>query len=1052
MQNDKLKNLKVTCKLDWIFGIRKDIWPNIFILDLETIVYPASNYVVIYNHKKTLSLSEQQTFISGTPFSKGIKSIAVTSIGKKYVVVAEEMQEGTSISAYSVAPFQGVHNFPHKIASFTCSELKIINRIHHMSFSQREKGNSYFMAVAQVEGLMLVLWKWDWLNDMKEKDSYVYPISGPGIDIDSYGLRKSNNNSVSNSNLFIYISFSLYSNDQFCLISNSFFQFYTIVNEKRPQLKYTHLFDEYEGEEVYHYSWLQDGLFTVTTQENIYIFFISENRVISKIKNDNNSTIGFINQIYDNERFVLALGSNGLMEIYCYNKKDLSIEYESNNISFNKVFSQKVELDSNTRFDFLCCVYNGSEVQDIDKVYKKANEYATKDHSQNNFGLNNYEIYTYFATTTNNDLIKLTIKYSINNKTYTYNVEYLISPFHGDSVEGLDICISKPYIITGGKDKSLKIWDYLERKLVQSKMLEEEIYTVAYHPNGMHALVSGPEKIRALNVYYDDITYMTQSGIATKKSKDIRFSNGGQFFAFDSNLKVEIWDFLNMHPLNNDQHNIRTKINAISFKHNDEAIFICCAEALYEWKLGDTPYRPTTLKNINFTSACYIPSSNNEIIASADDGSIKRFTDLANNIFIDNKFEYIFTHLCVFKTTGFLLGCCTNSESNISKEANIFTQIQTKSREFNPLLSSKKSTSQAYGVSNSSSNSFSTCIRLFQDINYLSNSNSNEALIPSHLGETTRIRINFDENLIFTAGKDSCINMYSIVENTSDMIEESKSLLFNKGLERFTDVVLMKKSKLKELEIEKTNLPEKKNEAKNSKKSAINEEINDLLKKRDDLSTLIAANKKAAQDEIQRKKDELEEFTERAGKDLDELNNELHIEYEKQKNEYQIELTDMQRKVESRREELRKNKENFKRLTAELKRAHLDRMETIRSEKMEKLKKLENHEKELDDMIESLKSKQIVDIETIEWLNKKVLSTIDDNTNEFKRGIDNLRNHHKQQENKLKEKKEKQKNDLEVLNKELTQIKEQKDYQSRRKKQLDEQKKVIIIITINYPG
>jgi hypothetical protein len=75
-----------------------------------------------------------------------------------------------------------------------------------MSFSQREKGNSYFMAVVQVEGLMLVLWKWDWLNDMKEKDSFVYPISGPGIDIDSYGLRKSNNNSVTNSNLFIYIS------------------------------------------------------------------------------------------------------------------------------------------------------------------------------------------------------------------------------------------------------------------------------------------------------------------------------------------------------------------------------------------------------------------------------------------------------------------------------------------------------------------------------------------------------------------------------------------------------------------------------------------------------------------------------------------------------------------------------------------------------------------------------------------------------------------------------------------------------------------------------
>ncbi len=101
--------------------------------------------------------------------------------------------------------------------------------------------------------------------------------------------------------------------------------------------------------------------------------------------------------------------------------------------------------------------------------------------------LNNYEVYTYFTTTTINDLIKLTIKYSINNKTYSFYTEHLISAFHSDSIEGLDVCVNKPYIITGSKDKYLI-------KMVQQKQMEDEIYSVAFHPSGMHALVSGVEK------------------------------------------------------------------------------------------------------------------------------------------------------------------------------------------------------------------------------------------------------------------------------------------------------------------------------------------------------------------------------------------------------------------------------------------------------------------------------------------------------------------------------------------------------------------------------
>ena len=43
------KKPQIIIKLEWIFGIRKDFLPNVEFLGKDTIVYPASNNIVIYN-------------------------------------------------------------------------------------------------------------------------------------------------------------------------------------------------------------------------------------------------------------------------------------------------------------------------------------------------------------------------------------------------------------------------------------------------------------------------------------------------------------------------------------------------------------------------------------------------------------------------------------------------------------------------------------------------------------------------------------------------------------------------------------------------------------------------------------------------------------------------------------------------------------------------------------------------------------------------------------------------------------------------------------------
>lgn len=110
----------------------------------------------------------------------------------------------------------------------------------------------------------------------------------------------------------------------------------------------------------------------------------------------------------------------------------------------------------------------------------------------------------------------------------------------------MDICINKPYFITCSKDKSVRVWDYQQRIHVISKIFEEELYSITYHPNGMHALVSTEDKIYPLNIFYDEIDNMTQQITTKAKSKDIKFSHMGHLFAFDTGAVVQIWDFLNM--------------------------------------------------------------------------------------------------------------------------------------------------------------------------------------------------------------------------------------------------------------------------------------------------------------------------------------------------------------------------------------------------------------------------------------------------------------------------------------------------------------------------
>ena len=53
-------------------------------------------------------------------------------------------------------------------------------------------------------------------------------------------------------------------------------------------------------------------------------------------------------------------------------------------------------------------------------------------------------------------------------------VEPLLTGFHVGPILGMDVCIRKPWVVTCGMDKTVRVWNYLEKTCELSRSFNEE--------------------------------------------------------------------------------------------------------------------------------------------------------------------------------------------------------------------------------------------------------------------------------------------------------------------------------------------------------------------------------------------------------------------------------------------------------------------------------------------------------------------------------------------------------------------------------------------------
>jgi cilia- and flagella-associated protein 57 len=339
------------------------------------------------------------------------------------------------------------------------------------------------------------------------------------------------------------------------------------------------------------------------------------------------------------------------------------------------------------------------------------------------------------------------------------NFELLVTPLHEPNlsgkaiVTGLDVCVRKPLLATCAADKSVRIWNYVDKTMELMRTFEEDPCSVAMHPSGLQVLVGFTDKLRLMNLLMDDISTFKEFSI--KACIECRFSNGGDLFAAAAGNAINVYNvytFACIAQLRG--HN--QKVLSVNFNPSGQGLLSAGMDGgVIFWDLTKgVRSGELNQKGIVYTSAVVGP--NKEVLASGTDKLVK---------------------IIEYDTEGM---------GSVAKELESTAAI-------GQICLSNSGQTLFAGVTDSGRPG---AVRVYS---YPITGHFVE--YQAHAGPITRVRVSKDDKWLFTCGEDGMVAVFNVVEQAISSDKKGKGAQGQKQKTEplsFAEEILVTKSDLEE--------------------------------------------------------------------------------------------------------------------------------------------------------------------------------------------------------------------------------------------------------------
>ncbi|KAJ5073214.1 cilia- and flagella-associated protein [Anaeramoeba ignava] len=455
--------------------------------------------------------------------------------------------------------------------------------------------------------------------------------------------------------------------------------------------------------------------------------------------------------------------------------------------------------------------------------------------------------------------------------------EKSIPNFHCKKIVGVDCCLQRPVFITVSNDKTVKIWNYEDGKLVMTKEFAENPFSVSFHPSGLMALVGFSDKLRLFGIHLADMRIYKEFLI--RKCEICSFSEGGQFFAAGNFNEVKIfstWDHSQIACLKGHT----SKITDIRWGARDLKIITCGSDGaiyVFDWMNAEQNREVENVVKISSYYCVEFAKKCGRIFAGGSP-SVLREIDVRNGSIIkEMETEEVITDLVVSELNGLLFAGTERGRIKIFKMQNRETkEIKQKSN-------NSENEQQEYTYSDVQ------CLEEIGDLNI-------------HHGSISQFALTPQEDKLISVSEDGSIFIFSIKNLANSTMREKE-----KDNQIVRNEILVSTRDLEEMEMEKNGLVMKIEDQRNETEHLLNLE---KLRWRDERRKMKEENRKELEKKDLRHKKLKQAFEESKTK------NKKEMEEMMQKNEQKQEvlLTRLNQSIQQEKkriEELEKEKKEM---------------------------------------------------------------------------------------------------------------------------------------------